>query len=63
MAFGALAFREVPVGGPLEVSGEVAGMAVIIVSVTVLDRHGGGALPLQGASPGEPRSLAPAVRR
>jgi drug/metabolite transporter (DMT)-like permease len=35
-AFGAIAFREVPAHGPLALSGEALGLAVIIVSVTVL---------------------------
>lgn len=38
MAFGALAFGEIPAHGPLAVPGEVAGMAAIIVSVAVLGR-------------------------
>jgi hypothetical protein len=38
MAFGALAFREIPASGPLAILGEVLGMAVIIVSVVILGR-------------------------
>jgi hypothetical protein len=38
LAFGTLAFRESPAHGPLAVLGEVLGMAVIIVSVTLLGR-------------------------
>lgn len=38
MAFGILAFREVPASGTLAVLGEVAGMAAIVVSVAVLGR-------------------------
>lgn len=71
MAFGALAFREVPAHGPLAVPAEVAGMAVIIVSVAALGRlstasgrhrrsgaHGAVVLP-QGANPGESHFPAP----
>jgi hypothetical protein len=75
MAFGALAFREVPAHGPLAVPAEVAGMAVIIVSVAVLGRLGaapgrhrrgkarGATVPPQGAGSGAPRSPAPVFRR
>jgi hypothetical protein len=38
LAFGTLAFREQPAHGPAAVLGEVLGMAVIIVSVTLLSR-------------------------
>jgi hypothetical protein len=38
LAFGTLAFRESPAHGPVALLGEVAGMAVIIVSVTLLGR-------------------------
>jgi hypothetical protein len=40
MAFGALAFGEIPASGPLAVSGEVLGLAVIVTSVMMLTRHG-----------------------
>lgn len=58
MAFGALAFGEVPAHGPVAVSGEVLGMAVIIVSVTMLG--------LLSSSPGRhrrgPRPAVPPSR-
>jgi hypothetical protein len=36
MAFGALAFGEIPAHGPVAVTGEVLGLAVIVCSVTTL---------------------------
>jgi hypothetical protein len=75
MAYGALAFREVPAHGPAAVAGEVAGMAVVIVSVAVLGRlsaapgrhrrgtPGSAALESSGPGPGVPHSPAPAAWR
>ncbi len=51
MAFGALAFGEIPASGPLAASGEVLGLAVIVVSVMTLTRR--------GADPGRHLQAAP----
>lgn len=54
MAFGAMAFAEIPASGPLALLGEALGLVVIITSVTILVRP--------GASVGS-HHLPPAVTR
>jgi hypothetical protein len=75
MAFGALAFGEIPASGPLAMLGEMLGMAVIVGSVAILGRlsvvpgrHCRGkadaaTIPPQSAEPGSPQSPASAARR
>ena len=51
MAFGAMAFAEIPASGPLALLGGALGLVVIITSVTILVRPDAGA----GSDPPAPR--------